>query len=53
MKTGGFIAGVVSIATLVVIGGIVYQLGKAPNTVPAAKVAVGGATTITKTLYKG
>lgn len=47
-----FIAGVVAIGTLIVVGGIVYQLGKAPNTVPAGKVLVGGATSITKTLYK-
>lgn len=53
MNGSGFVAGVVGIGTLIVIGSILYQAGKAPNTVPALKTVSGGATTIVKTLYKG
>jgi hypothetical protein len=50
---GTFVTGVVSIGTLVVIAGIIYQVVTKPNSVPLAKVAVGGVTSVTSTLFKG
>jgi hypothetical protein len=46
------VAGIVGIGTLFIVAAIVYQLGKAPNTVPVTKSVVGGGETIAKTLFK-
>lgn len=52
MNGSGFVAGVVGIGTLIVVASILFQAGKAPNTVPALKTVSGGVNTVVKTLYK-
>lgn len=52
MNGGGIVAAFVSIGSLVVVGSILYQAGRAKNTVPALNTLERGATTIVGTLYK-
>lgn len=49
---GTFVTGMVSIGTLIVIAGIVYQVVTKPNSVPLAKVASSTVTGVTTTLFK-
>ena len=46
------VAGLVSVATLVVIAGIIYQVVRGKNSVPLAQTVVGGSTTDDGTLFK-
>lgn len=49
---GGFVTGLVSIGTLVVVAGIVYQVVTKPNSVPLAKEAGATVRSVTATLFK-
>jgi len=52
MSGGGFVTGLVSIGTLVVVASIVYQVVNGKNSVALGNTASTGVTTITKTLFK-
>lgn len=49
---GGAVTGLVSIGTLIVIAGIIYQIVTKPNSVPLAREAGTTVRGVTTTLFK-
>lgn len=49
---GGIVAGVVGIATLVIVASIVFQYLSQKNSVPLTQTIVGGTTNALATLFK-
>ena len=49
---GGIIAGVVGIATLVIVASIAFQYLSQKNSVPLTQSIVGGTTNVVATLFK-
>ena len=50
---GTVVTGFVSVATLVVVAGIIYQVVNGKHSVPLAQTVTHGATTVVGTLFKG
>lgn len=50
---GGVVAGIVGIATLVIVASIVFQYLSQKNSVPLTQTIVGGGTNVVSTLFKG